>query len=239
MIDHAAKPDTVDVRGAVRSQAKCNTWRTWGAAQLGNHNAALDPNSPSLTVRLHSNRTGALAGFRPSLPRPPAVSAGRIRDNTAIPLMGLPLAVDTPHPCCALPRNLSHVMVQQIALFCVSWVAALFFLLFMLRPILRKAQSEMRQVAELLSQLPPEIDCEGMVMAVTIGDKAAKGKGTMAGGGNSPVVYGISAGAAASTHGGVPMAGGAGGAGPGSGYKQTGTRKKLDTVSLTACRALP
>ncbi len=71
-------------------------------------------------------------------------------------------------------------------MFCIAWAAALVFLVVMLRPIVREAKHEMRRVAELLSQLPPEVDCLDMVTAVVTGDQAAsKGKGAVAAGPSS------------------------------------------------------
>ncbi|GLC40592.1 hypothetical protein PLESTM_001090800 [Pleodorina starrii] len=61
-----------------------------------------------------------------------------------------------------------EVVIQQLVMFCVAWVFAALFLVLQLRPILRYAEYEMRRVAELLSQLPPEVDCEGMVTAVVL-----------------------------------------------------------------------
>ncbi|GLC70645.1 hypothetical protein PLESTF_001017600 [Pleodorina starrii] len=80
------------------------------------------------------------------------------------------------------------VVIQQIVMFVCAWVVTMLFLIVQLRPLVRSAENEMRRVAELLSQLPPEVDCEGMVTAVVLhGEQlqqhGAKGKGAGGGGG--------------------------------------------------------
>ncbi|GLC53515.1 hypothetical protein PLESTB_000757900 [Pleodorina starrii] len=65
----------------------------------------------------------------------------------------------------------SEVVTQQIIMFVIAWLWAAMFLIFQLRPFVRQAQNEMRRVAELLSQLPPEVDCESMVKAVVLGNQ--------------------------------------------------------------------
>ncbi|KAG2501688.1 hypothetical protein HYH03_000190 [Edaphochlamys debaryana] len=65
-----------------------------------------------------------------------------------------------------------RVQVQQVALFAIAWVWALLFLVLQVRPLLRRASNEMRRIAELLSQLPSEVDVEGLVMAVVLGERA-------------------------------------------------------------------
>ena len=46
----------------------------------------------------------------------------------------------------------------------VAVVLAGVYILFMLLPFMQEAQTETRRIAELLSQLPPELDVESMVM---------------------------------------------------------------------------
>ena len=46
----------------------------------------------------------------------------------------------------------------------VAVVLAGIYILFMLLPFMQEAQTETRRIAELLSQLPPELDVESMVM---------------------------------------------------------------------------
>ncbi|KAG2488180.1 hypothetical protein HYH03_013321 [Edaphochlamys debaryana] len=57
------------------------------------------------------------------------------------------------------------VKVQQVLLLALAWIWALVFVLLLLQPLLRRSRNEMRRIAELLSQLPGEVDCEGMVIA--------------------------------------------------------------------------
>ncbi|PNH12263.1 hypothetical protein TSOC_000864 [Tetrabaena socialis] len=72
----------------------------------------------------------------------------------------------------------NKVEVQQVAMFVISWLLALAFLVFQLRPFLRKALGETRRIAELLSQLPAEVNVEGLVMRVIIGDGQRKTSST-------------------------------------------------------------
>ncbi|KAG2430820.1 hypothetical protein HXX76_009796 [Chlamydomonas incerta] len=60
------------------------------------------------------------------------------------------------------------VRVEQIILFVIGWVWALIFISLLLRPFLRRAHQEMRRIAELLSQLPAEVDVENMVARVVM-----------------------------------------------------------------------
>ncbi|KAG2425298.1 hypothetical protein HXX76_013879 [Chlamydomonas incerta] len=76
----------------------------------------------------------------------------------------------------------AKVQQQQIAMFVIGWIWALLFLLLQLRPLIMRAGREMRRIAELLSQLPPEIDCEGLVNAAIVG-AANGGQGAAGGGG--------------------------------------------------------
>lgn len=53
--------------------------------------------------------------------------------------------------------------MAHVILFVLSLVLSLLFLLLIFRPFIRRTAIEARQVAELLSQLPPEMDVEGLV----------------------------------------------------------------------------
>ncbi|KAG2493479.1 hypothetical protein HYH03_008295 [Edaphochlamys debaryana] len=63
----------------------------------------------------------------------------------------------------AANANFSQVRMAHIILFVISLVLAVLFLSMMFRPFIRRTAIEARQVAELLSQLPPEMDVEGLV----------------------------------------------------------------------------
>ncbi|GLI64845.1 hypothetical protein VaNZ11_008226 [Volvox africanus] len=63
----------------------------------------------------------------------------------------------------AANANFGKVRMAHIILFVLSLALAMVFLLFMFRPFIRRTAIEARQVAELLSQLPPEMDVEGLV----------------------------------------------------------------------------
>ncbi|PNH04460.1 hypothetical protein TSOC_009373, partial [Tetrabaena socialis] len=56
----------------------------------------------------------------------------------------------------------------QVVLFSLIWVWALLYLVLQLRPLLRKSRGEMRRVAELLSQLPNEVDVDTLVARVVM-----------------------------------------------------------------------
>ncbi|KAG2445088.1 hypothetical protein HYH02_008955 [Chlamydomonas schloesseri] len=80
------------------------------------------------------------------------------------------------------------VETQQIILFVAAWVWAFFFIVIQLRPYLRRAHLEMRRIAELLSQLPPEVDVEGMVARVVLGVAPQTAAAGAAAGGGRPVL---------------------------------------------------
>ncbi|GLC33063.1 hypothetical protein PLESTB_000374500 [Pleodorina starrii] len=63
----------------------------------------------------------------------------------------------------AANANFGKVRMAHIILFVLSLALCLLFLIFMFRPFIRRTAIEARQVAELLSQLPPEMDVEGLV----------------------------------------------------------------------------
>ena len=52
---------------------------------------------------------------------------------------------------------------KQIILFVLAVVWAVAFVWLQLRPFLRRARLEMRRIAELLSQLPPELEVEALM----------------------------------------------------------------------------
>jgi hypothetical protein len=56
-----------------------------------------------------------------------------------------------------------QMRVAHITVFIISLVWALFLWLGLARPMLRRSGKESRQIAEMLSQLPPEMDVEGLV----------------------------------------------------------------------------
>jgi hypothetical protein len=56
-----------------------------------------------------------------------------------------------------------QMRVAHITVFVISLVWALFLWLGLARPMLRRSGKESRQIAEMLSQLPPEMDVEGLV----------------------------------------------------------------------------
>ena len=73
----------------------------------------------------------------------------------------------------------SNVRLAHIILFALSWVLAFIFIFFMFRPFISGATAETRQVAELLSQLPSEMDVEGLVAQV--GGRGCLGPGDTGG----------------------------------------------------------
>lgn len=76
-----------------------------------------------------------------------------------------------PFPAEAAHANFSKVRMAHIILFVMNWVLALMFLITMFRPFIRRTTIEARQVAELLSQLPPEMDVEGLVASAMTSTK--------------------------------------------------------------------
>ncbi|GAX73193.1 hypothetical protein CEUSTIGMA_g646.t1 [Chlamydomonas eustigma] len=60
-------------------------------------------------------------------------------------------------------KTLGLVVTLQIILLVLSILLASFFLIFMILPFLSQARKESQRIAELLSQLPVELDVEGMV----------------------------------------------------------------------------
>lgn len=56
-----------------------------------------------------------------------------------------------------------EVVTGHVVLFVLSWLLCLAFVLCMFRPFIQRVGSEMRQIAKMLSQLPPELDVEGLV----------------------------------------------------------------------------
>ncbi|KAL6764391.1 hypothetical protein V8C86DRAFT_3084217 [Haematococcus lacustris] len=57
----------------------------------------------------------------------------------------------------------SQCLDIQVASFALSWVIMALFLLLVFRPFLDRVKNENKRVAELLSQLPAEVDVEGLV----------------------------------------------------------------------------
>ncbi|PNH04175.1 Tiny macrocysts protein C, partial [Tetrabaena socialis] len=68
----------------------------------------------------------------------------------------------------------STVEIQQIAMFITMWVLVVGFSVVTLRPFVAFAKNEMRRIAELLSQLPTEINVEGLLTRVILGADGMK-----------------------------------------------------------------
>lgn len=78
-------------------------------------------------------------------------------------------------------------MTLNVVLLVLSILLAGFFLLFMVQPFLDRARKESRRVAELLSQLPAELNVEKLVQEALVGsgvqgEESASRKGTGADG---------------------------------------------------------
>lgn len=73
-------------------------------------------------------------------------------------------------------RQTLMLHILQVVL---SILLAIMFYIFMLRPFLAETSSETKRVAELLAQLPADIDVEGLVQKALLPSKgsAANGKG--------------------------------------------------------------
>jgi hypothetical protein len=59
--------------------------------------------------------------------------------------------------------SFQKVLDLHIVLFVLSWTATFAFVVFIFKPFLRRVQAESRRVAELLSQLPADMDVEALV----------------------------------------------------------------------------
>jgi hypothetical protein len=57
----------------------------------------------------------------------------------------------------------THCLSIHVAAFVLTCVIMLSYLVVVLRPFLNKISCETRRIAELLSQLPPDIDVEGLL----------------------------------------------------------------------------
>lgn len=62
-----------------------------------------------------------------------------------------------------------QLKVAHITTFIFSLVGAVVLWLGMVRPYMRQSGKEARQIAEMLSQLPPEMDVEGLVSQALLG----------------------------------------------------------------------
>lgn len=71
----------------------------------------------------------------------------------------------------AVEDMFSQVRVVHYLIFALSLVGALFLWLGVIRPHLKQSHKETRQIAEMLSQLPPEMDVEGLVAQAMVGGK--------------------------------------------------------------------
>lgn len=56
-----------------------------------------------------------------------------------------------------------RIRMGHIIVFVMSMLGGILVMLGMFRPYLRQAGKETRQIAEMLSQLPPEMDVEGLI----------------------------------------------------------------------------
>ncbi|GLC42489.1 hypothetical protein PLESTB_001103800 [Pleodorina starrii] len=75
----------------------------------------------------------------------------------------------------------NSILILHIILFLLFWVIFAGFLMFMLNPLLRRVSQERRRIAELMSQLPLELDVERLV-ARALGTTSGQ-SGAAAGGG--------------------------------------------------------
>ncbi|GFR41359.1 hypothetical protein Agub_g2042 [Astrephomene gubernaculifera] len=78
-----------------------------------------------------------------------------------------------------------HVSLLQIFSLVISWLLAVAFIFVQLRPFLRSNHAETQRIARMLSELPPDVDIEGIVARVLLRPEAASGGG--GGGGGAPV----------------------------------------------------
>jgi hypothetical protein len=73
-------------------------------------------------------------------------------------------------------KGVEHIFVQvrtvHTVVFVLSLFGALLLWLALVLPTLKCAGKESRQIAEMLSQLPPEMDVEGIIAQVVLGGEA-------------------------------------------------------------------
>jgi hypothetical protein len=62
-----------------------------------------------------------------------------------------------------------QVRTVHVVVFVLSLFGALLLWLGLVRPTLKAAGKESRQIAEMLSQLPPEMDVEAIIAQVVLG----------------------------------------------------------------------
>lgn len=62
----------------------------------------------------------------------------------------------------------SQLRTAHTVVFVFSLLGGLVLWLGLVRPTLKSAGKETRQIAEMLSQLPPEMDVEGLIMQVLV-----------------------------------------------------------------------
>lgn len=74
-------------------------------------------------------------------------------------------------------------MTLNIVLLVLSILLAAFFLLFMVQPFLDRARKESRRIAELLSQLPAELNVEKLVQEALVGSGVHGDEGSRKGAG--------------------------------------------------------
>lgn len=62
-----------------------------------------------------------------------------------------------------------QLRMAHVIIFVFSLLGALALWLGMVRPYLKQSNKETRQIAEMLSQLPPEMDVEGLIAQALVG----------------------------------------------------------------------
>ncbi|GFR46560.1 hypothetical protein Agub_g8152, partial [Astrephomene gubernaculifera] len=88
-------------------------------------------------------------------------------------------------------ERFTNIMVLHIVLFLMLWVVFICFLVFLLNPLIKRTTKERRRIAELMSQLPLELDVEKLV-ARALGTAAANNaasSGNAASAGGGPASY--------------------------------------------------
>lgn len=63
-----------------------------------------------------------------------------------------------------------ELRVAHVVVFVLSLCMMFFMLLAVIRPLLKRVHKEKRQVAELLCQLPPEMDVEELIREALAGE---------------------------------------------------------------------
>jgi hypothetical protein len=64
--------------------------------------------------------------------------------------------------------SFKRVLSMHIILFAMSWIITLLYLVLVYKPFLRHGDGEVKSIAKMLSQMPPDMDVESLVEQVLL-----------------------------------------------------------------------